>query len=369
MPLVWRLVSHEPVRFLITVSGTGVALALMLFLAGAYVGVKTESNGYVASRPAGVWLAQGQASNLIRATSFMNSAWVDILRDSPAVESVSPLLRLVLPVSIRGQTYTAFVCGIPPDAAALLPTIVQGHADLKPGEIVVDRALARKAGITIGDIVQVQDREFRVTGLSSGTNAVLTQFTFVGLDEATALLPSAVRYVVSFLHVTPKPGVTVAALADDLRGRQDELNVITTDDFVENNLDELRSGLLPILSTIGVFGALVGVTVLTLVLYGSVLERREDYALLKAIGASRGYLRKLVLGQCLVTVAWGFLLGVAICLVVQPILASFVPVFAIAWSWEAAAWIGLAAVGMGLLGAWLPLSKLERIYPAEVFRA
>ncbi len=215
----------------------------------------------------------------------------------------------------------------------------------------------------------MQDSTFRVVGLSVGTNAVLTQFTFISLDEATALLPAAVRYVVSFLFVTPKPGVTIDALVADLRGRQEELNVLTSEEFVENNLDEMRSGLLPILSTVGVFGGMVGATVLTLLLYSSVIERREDYALLKAIGASRGYLRWLVLGQCVAAVAWGFVFGLAIVVVVRPVLGQVVPVFVFTISWKAAAWIGLAALGMGVLSAWLPLRTLERIYPAEVFRA
>jgi hypothetical protein len=34
VPLGWRMVSQDWVRFSVTVSGTGVALALMLFLAG-----------------------------------------------------------------------------------------------------------------------------------------------------------------------------------------------------------------------------------------------------------------------------------------------------------------------------------------------
>jgi putative ABC transport system permease protein len=363
------MVSHDRVRFLVTSCGTGIALSLMLFLAGTYEGVKTESNGYVASRPAGAWLAQGQTSNLMRATSFMNSAWVDIIRESPVVGSASPLLRIVTQITVRGVARTAFVCGIQPDAPATRPTVVEGRADLEPGDMIVDRALARKAGLGLGDTVTVQDREFRVIGLSAGTNAILTQFVFIPLEDATALLPSAVRYVVSFIHVTPKPGVTTAALIQDLRGRQDELNVLSTEEFVDNNLNEMRSGLLPILSTVGVFGGMVGATVLTLLLYSSVIERREDYALLKAVGAGRTYLRGLVVGQCLAAVTWGFLFGLAICIVVEPILAHAVPVFVFTISWKAAAWIGLAALVMGLLSAWLPLRMIERIYPAEVFRA
>ena len=109
--------------------------------------------------------------------------------------------------------------------------------------------------------------------------------------------------------------MSTAALAADLRERAPSLNVFTADEFAGNNLDEMRTGLLPILATVAIFGGAVGAAVLTLLLYGSILERREDYALLKAIGASRSFLMRLVFRQCLTAVIWGFGFGLAhICL-------------------------------------------------------
>jgi putative ABC transport system permease protein len=109
--------------------------------------------------------------------------------------------------------------------------------------------------------------------------------------------------------------------------------------------------------------------VLTLLLYSLILERREDYALLKALGVGRGYLRRLVLQQCLVAVAWGLIIGFAICIFARPVITGLVPMLVLTISWRAALVIGAAALVMGAIGAWLPLVRLERIYPAEVFRA
>jgi putative ABC transport system permease protein len=131
----------------------------------------------------------------------------------------------------------------------------------------------------------------------------------------------------------------------------------------------MRTGLLPILATVALFGGVVGTALLTLLLYGAILERREDYALLKAIGASRGLLWRLVLRQALVAVALGFLFGVLAYLAAQPLVALLVPVLSVSLSLSACAIIAGASLAMGALGAWLPLSRLERIYPAEVFRA
>ena len=369
IPLGWRLIARDWARFLITVAGAGVALALILFLVGVYEGVKSESNGYVQSRPVSAWVAQRGTNNLVRGTSFLGGGVTKKLQDIGAVGGVAPLLRLITTLQVNGRPYTGFVCGIEPGLPATMPVVVEGNAAISPGEMLVDRAFARRTRLSVGDSVSVQDKTFRVAGFTSGTNAVITQFMFVSLADAQKLLPAGLQQIVSYVLVTAKPGVTPQAVVTDIRGKAPELEVFTAAQFAQNNLDELRNGLLPILATISIFGGVVGAAVLTLLLYSLILERRDDYALLKALGVGRGYLRRLVLQQCLLAVGWGLLFGVVICVAAQPLIGSLVPVLVLSISWRAAALIGFAALIMGALGAWLPLVRLERIYPAEVFRA
>jgi putative ABC transport system permease protein len=369
VPLGWRLIARDWVRFFITVAGAGMSLALMLFLVGAYEGVKTESNGYVQSRPVSGWVAQRGTNNLVRGTSFLGGAIRQKILEGSSIQSAAPFLRLVTTVQIRGTTYTGFVCGIEPGAAATKPQMVAGNGNLKMGEIIVDRAFAKRTNLAIGDTVSVHDHDFRVAGLTTGTNAVITQFMFVGLGDAQKLLPMGFQGIVSYFLVTGKPGVPADDVVRDLRTRLPDLNAFTSTEFAHNNLEELRNGLLPILATIAIFGGVVGATVLTLLLYSLILERREDYALLKALGVNRGYLRRLVLQQCLVAVTWGLIFGLVTVLAARPLLDRFVPVLVLSISWQAGAQIAIAALAMGALGAWLPLMRLEQIYPAEVFRA
>jgi putative ABC transport system permease protein len=370
VPLGWRLLSRDRVRFAVTVAGVGLAIALVLFLAGVYGGVETESNGYVAGRPVDLWVAQNNSTNLIRSSSFLSSSWVDVLQQgSPSAASVAPLLRLITTLTVRGKTFTAFVCGIDPKADATRPTIVLGAGTLRAGEIVVDLALARRAGLSVGDRLLVQGREHRVSGISTGTNVVISQFTFVNLADAQELLPSQFRQVVSFLLVQARPGVSPQALAREIRGLAPELNVFPADEFVGQNLEELRTGLLPVLATIALFGSVVGAALLTLLLYGVVLEQREDYALLKAIGAAPRVVRLLVIRQALLAVTGGFAFGIVVYAASLPLVARFVPALAVSISLPAVGAVAAVSLAMAAAGAWLPLAGLERIYPAEVFRA
>lgn len=367
VPLGWRLLSRDWIRFLVTVAGVGFAMLLMFFLAGVYGGVKTESNGYVTQRPVQVWLAQSNTTNLIRSSSFLSLSRINPLKDTDGVDSVSPLLRLITNLTVRGRIFTAFVCGIDPASDATQPTVVNGPGSLRPGEIIVDRALARRARLSVGDSLRVQGRPYRVSGISTGTNVVISQFTFVNLSDAQELI--GFPGIVSFFLVRGLPGVAPEDLAGRLKDSAPDLNVFTADEFIRNNLDEMRTGLLPILATVVLFGGLVGTAVLTLLLYGSILERREVYALLKAIGANRGYLRALVLRQALAAVFCGLLFGGIGYAAALPLVARLVPVLAMSLSLPAAVLITGVSLLIGAAGAWLPLAKLERIYPAEVFRA
>ena len=373
IPLGWRLLSRDRVRFLVTVAGVGFATALMLFLAGVYGGVESESNGYVAGRPVDAWVTASNSTNLIRSSSFLSSDWIGILQSSEQVASVAPLLRLITTLTVRGEGFTAFVCGIDPAEAATRPTVVLGPGTLGTGDMLIDRALARRAGLAVGDALLVQGREYRVSGITTGTNVVISQFTFLNLAGAQDLLPPAFRRVVSFLLVKARPGVSRQTLVTDLKdvveGGEPALNVFKAAEFERNNLDEMRTGLLPILATVALFGGVVGTALLTLLLYGLILDRREDYALLKAIGASRGFLWRLVLRQGLVAVALGFVFGLLAYFAAEPIVTLLVPVLSVSLSLSACAVIAGGSLAMGAFGAWLPLSQLERIYPAEVFRA
>jgi len=68
-------------------------------------------------------------------------------------------------------------------------------------------------------------------------------------------------------------------------------------------------------------------------------------------------------------VTGGFLVAEIVCAAATPIIGYFVPVLVFSFTARAGVLIAVAALAMGAAGAWLPVSKLERIYPAEVFRA
>ncbi len=367
VPLARRLLAYDRSRLAITVGGVGFAGALILFLGAVYEGVKRESNAWVATRPVTAWVALDNTTNLIRSSSLLAGWRRDTIAALPGVTRVSPVLRIITTARTPTGAATLFLLGYEPADPTAAPVLVAGRQIADYREIVLDRAFARQHRLAPGDVMRVQGLLFRVVGISSGTNAVITQFAFVSLGDAQALL--GLGDVVSFFLVSASGGAPADTLVARIRHTGRRLNVFTQAAFTRNNLDELRTGLLPVLATVDVFGATVGVAVLALLLYGTVIERREDFALLKALGARRAALRRLVLRQAAFAVGAGFVAGLATYLALRPVLARLVPQLPLALSPAAVlSALGLA-LAMGLAAAWFPASRLDRVFPAEVFRA
>jgi putative ABC transport system permease protein len=100
-----------------------------------------------------------------------------------------------------------------------------------------------------------------------------------------------------------------------------------------------------------------------------VLERREDYALLRAMGASSATLRRVVLGQAAAAVVGGLIVGPLAYLAAVPVVATLAPAVPVALSPLPVAAVAVGAFVIGGIGSLLPLRRVQRIDPGEVFRA
>lgn len=368
VPLARLMVTRDTVRFLIATLGVAFANTLMLFLFATTEGVRREANGYVSQRTADVWLSHRNATNLFRSTSFLQASLLNGLREVAGVREISPLIRLIATSRIDEHDATFFVFGIDADAPLVRPQVVRGSTELAPGDIILDRAFAAKHGLNLGDSLLVQEQTFRVVALSQGTNAFLMQFAFITMEDAQRLLDLG-RDLVSFFLVTAQPGISAEQLAENFQQAYPRLSAFTQSEFSSNNLEELRVGVFPVLGSIAFAGATLGVAVLTLMLYGNVIDKRDAYAVLKALGASQRFLMRLVLQQALLLSIGGFVVGLCLYALGTPLLIRLVPEMAQALTWPIASGVLGTTVLMGLLSAWVPIARLGRIYPAEVFRA
>jgi len=101
-------------------------------------------------------------------------------------------------------------------------------------------------------------------------------------------------------------------------------------------------------------------------LYALVVEQRAEFGVLKAMGASRGFLCRVVLGQALLIALVGYGAGLGLTLPLISVMHSLGTPMTLTWPLVVGGFAAVVAVCLG--AAILPLLKLLRLEPALVFR-
>jgi putative ABC transport system permease protein len=367
VPVARRMIWREKIRFSITAAGLGLTTMLMMFLLGVYEGVKRGGTGYVRDSRAAIWVCENNSTNLLRSSSFIPARLEEGFKTTNAVESVSGVLRTLVTTRIHGKPVTLFVFGFDPKESMGRPSrILGGTSEIRPGELIVDKAFAAKYKLGLGDSIVLKGRDFRIAGICTGTNAVVTQFVFATLEDTQKML--GFGGVVSFYLLSLRSGHPPESVIPMLKRDYPAYSFFSRKEFIQNNLDELKTGVLPIFWTVALLGEIVGAAIIALMLYGSILEKREDYALLKALGAPKKYLLGLIFRQSGIAAFSGFLAGVALNALLSPVLLALVPELSVAVTPESVLIVLAASLLIAAAGSWAPARRLERIFPMEVFR-
>jgi len=145
------------------------------------------------------------------------------------------------------------------------------------------------------------------------------------------------------------------------------VEVYSHEEFVRNNVREMESGFLPLLYAIAVIGAIVLTSILSLILSMNILERRKDFAVLKALGSPRQTLRRIIFAQSF-TLGWSgciaaFVLAGPLMRVVEALAPEVNTRLGISTLTAAFA----AAGAMSFLSGCIAVRRLRSVYPLEVF--
>jgi putative ABC transport system permease protein len=338
----------------------------MLFLVAVYRGVADGSVEYIRHNKTDLWVLQRNSTNILRGSSLLTMEHGAVLREIPEVATVSPIL-LLLPALKKGDaSATVFLAGYDPvTGIGGPPQITAGHAVESAGEIVLDRSFAARFHLRIGDSVQVQGETLRVVGMSTGTNAFVIQYAFVTLANAQSLM--GFPGVVTCYLVKVNDGQSAAKVMAYIKNELPGFEVYDHETFLQNNIHEMETGFLTLLYAIAFLGTIVLTAILSLLLSISILERRKDFAVMKALGAPGGFLPGLIIQQALLISCIGILSAVILFFPMIGLIEQVAPEVSAKSSAGQILTVGAVVVLISLLSSFISLQRLRRIYPLEAF--
>ncbi|MFN8076470.1 MAG: ABC transporter permease [Kineosporiaceae bacterium] len=195
--------------------------------------------------------------------------------------------------------------------------LVEGRGPTGPTEVAVESSTLERSELKVGDSTQA------VVGSQPTTVTIVGRVDFGSLFGATAVLTDAQTATKQFapdgligsFSVTATPGVTQAALAERVRTvLPGDAEAITGAALKKENEDAINKGLTVFTSILLIFAAVslfVGIFIIFNTFSMLITQRTRELALLRAVGAARGQVLRMVLGEAVVVGIVGSGLGLA----------------------------------------------------------
>jgi lipoprotein-releasing system permease protein len=306
-------------------------------------------------------------------------ALVPVLKTLPKVMAVSPTVA-VAGLAVRGEaTKSISLTGVelePYDRIVKLRSkVVLGQARLGPGEGVIGRELAKDLGVSVGDRISIVTGgvtdSLRITALvDMGVRELNRRTVIVPLRAAQSLagLPGGVTsldMVLTDIWAAP-------TLAADLSKRWP---------YKVENWQETNSQLLQALNAQSVSTQMVRGFVLLVVALGiasvlvvSVVQKRREIGILRAMGATQGQVLRIFLLQGTLVGLIGSLLGIFLTFGLIWVFTTFVrgmdgsSLFVIALTPSLAFGVAAIATLCGVLAAVMPARSAAALDPAQAIR-
>ena len=365
--LAFRNLFQNKIRLVISVGGVALALLLIFSLDAIFTGVERQVTAYIEHSGADIWVSQADVRNMHMASSSLPDSVARKVKYIPGVASVSPILYLTNNVVAGDERNLAYIIGLPENAEFGGPwSISSGQSLPGEGETILNRNIAEKSGVVLGDEVEILGKEFKVTGFSEGTASLVNSVAFISIDDFEEMRGS--YDTVSFLLVKVSEGESPKVVADRIEAQVSDVTAQTRDDFATQERQVIKDMSTDVITIMNLIGFLIGLAVMALTVYTSTLSRRPEYGMLKALGARNSDLYLTVLAQAILSVILGFLFGLVLTLLLTVVIPIFGSNLALEVSRGSLLKVGSVSLVIAAVSAMLPIRQIAGLDPAMVFR-
>jgi putative ABC transport system permease protein len=365
--LAFRNLFQSRVRLVISVGGIALALLLILSLDAIFTGVEQRITIYINHSGADVFVAQSDVRNMHMASSSLPDSVMRKVKTMPDVASVTPILYLSNMIVIGDERNLAYIIGLPEEAEYGGPWNVSSGRSLPgEGEAIIDRTVAEKSGVRLGDEVEILGEDFEVVGLSEETSSLVNSVAFITINDFAGFRGNYDTF--SFLLVKVRDGVSSQDVVSRIEARVRDVTAQTTESFANQERQVVKDMSTDVITIMNLIGFLIGLAVMALTVYSATLARRSEYGMLKALGARNGHLYWAVLAQAMISVTIGFAVGLALTLLISAIIPRLGLSMVLQVSNTSLLKVGGLSLVIAGISAILPIRQISGLDPAMVFR-
>jgi putative ABC transport system permease protein len=347
--LIVRNLLHRPLRTFIGVMAVAVEVALVVLIVGLTSGLLTETAKRIQGIGADVMLQPPAASIFLGFSGSPMPIKIGAkLEELKYVQAVAPAL-----LQFNSSGGVEVIYGIDRDSFHAVSggfVFLHGHDMEGPDDLLVDDWEARAKHIKVGDTYNLLNHDWHVAAIiEHGKGARL----FVPIATLQELVGASDKASIFLLKCT-RPEHTDDVM-EEIRTVLPGYTVRPLRDFLSLMTSTNIPGLETFIHAMIALAVSIGLLVIFLTMYTTVIERTRDIGVLKSIGANRGFIVRALLMESAALCIFGIAAGIGLSYLVRAAFLAGFPTLSILITPE---WI-LRAGGIALLGAILGAS-----YPA-----
>jgi putative ABC transport system permease protein len=326
---------HDLVPFLVAQAGVVFSVSLMSIQVGLYYGFTRSTSVIVDRSTADLWVVSSELQHLDltlpipykRLREAQGVAGVDRAEAFIFQEAVwQHLKQPIAPVTVIGFEQPSQFFQIQPIAQGQLSALREVHtAFLNESDVSF-----LSAG-PIGDIAKLGSLQVKLIGLTRGIRSMVSSpFLFTSLENGSAFVSGETRKAlpsrnppqklasdsnVTAILIRAKPGQSLSLLKQALISALPDVQVYTKTELSQKTRTYWleNTGVTFILGMGAVVAVIVGMAIVSQILYTSVVRHLGEFATLKAMGASNRFLYRIILEQALWMGLLGYIPGLALC--------------------------------------------------------
>lgn len=356
--LVLENLKNRPLRSLLSILLIGVPVTLILTLVGLTQGMLTDAQNRQRGVGADIVIRGSEVQSVTSASGItIPAGMVELVQRQPHVKLAMGVIndRIEVILALTGIDVAKF------NQMTGGFTYDEGGPLKGPDDILVDRLYAEEHHYHVGQTIKVMNHDWHVVGIiQPGKLARLAvhMSTLQELDAATGH--------VGQIYVKVDDPANIDLVVKELRALLPRnYHVYTmTEITAMYNVNQIPA-IKPFTVVVAAIGVVIGVTVVWLSMYMVVLQRTREIGILKALGASKGFVLGIILIEATLLGVGGTILGVAFSYGAQWLIRTLVPAsfqMAIAYGWwPIVAAVTLAAANLGALYPGLSAARQDAI--------
>ncbi len=369
--LAFRNLFYDRIRLVVTLVGILFSIVLVAVQLGLYLGARTMIISMIDRADGDLWVMAYGTKNFEEAQPIAARERFAAL-STPGVAKAIPLITAFTDWrKPTGGSTLVVVIGAEAEDGGLRPwNVIQGDVSGLGARdaVMIDKTYLAELGVTgVGDTAQVGASRVRIAGLTEGIRSfTVTPYVFTTLNRARSLIDMPADKI-TYVLVKLAPGADPEAVRTQISRKVPDSEVLTRAEFRQRSLNHWLFATGAGVALIGgaILGLVVGTAIVAQTLYSSTKDHLNEFATLRALGSSGGYIHRVILAQAGLSAVLGYVLGMTIALTI--VLLSEHTALPIVMTPALAALLLALTIVMCAISALSAIGKVMRIDPAMVF--